>query len=66
MEKHLSISKLDIMAIGDNVNDLEMVKESGIGVAVNGAYDELKNVARYVTKASVSDGAFAEAVEKFI
>ena len=54
------------MAIGDNVNDLEMVKESGIGVAVNGAYDELKNVARYVTKASVSDGAFAEAVEKFI
>ncbi len=66
LEKHLSISKLDIMAIGDNVNDLEMVKESGIGVAVNGAYDELKNVARYVTKASVSDGAFAEAVEKFI
>jgi len=66
LEKHLSIYKLDIMAIGDNVNDLEMVKESGIGVAVNGAYDELKNVARYVTKASVSDGAFAEAVEKFI
>lgn len=64
--KHLSISKLDIMAIGDNVNDLEMVKESGIGVAVSEAYDELKNVARYVTKASVSDGAFAEAIDKFI
>lgn len=64
--KQLSIQKQDIMAIGDNVNDLEMVKESGIGVAVNEAYDELKNVAKYVTQASVSDGAFAEAVDKFI
>jgi hypothetical protein len=55
-----------MMAVGDNVNDLEMVKESGIGVAVNEAYDELKNVAKYVTKSKVSEGAFAEAVYKFI
>ena len=55
-----------MMAIGDNVNDLEMVKESGIGIAVNEAYDELKNVAKYVTKASVTDGAFAEAIYKYI
>lgn len=63
---HLNISKKDVMAVGDNVNDLEMVRESGIGVAVNEAYDELKNVAKYVTKSKVSEGAFAEAVYKFI
>jgi len=62
----LHISKNDIMAIGDNVNDLEMVKNAGIGVAVNEAYDDLKNVAKYVTSNNVSGGAFAEAIDKFI
>lgn len=64
--KYLNIKKDEMMAIGDNVNDLEMVKESGIGIAVNEAYDELKKVAKYVTKASVTDGAFAEAIYKYI
>ena len=45
---------------------LEMVKEAGIGIAVNNSYDDLKNVATYVTKASDSEGAFAEAISKFI
>lgn len=65
LSKYLKIPKSNMLAIGDNINDLEMVKESGIGVAVNGAYDDLKNVAKYVTKSTVSDGAFAEAVDKF-
>ena len=43
-----------------------MVKNSGIGVAVLEAYDDLKNVAKYITTTSVSNGAFAEAVNKFI
>ena len=63
---HLEIAKKDMLAIGDNVNDLEMVKEAGIGVAVKDAYDDLKNVAKYVTNASATEGAFAEAIEKFI
>lgn len=66
LSEYLNIPKKNMLAIGDNINDLEMVKESGIGVAVNGAYDDLKNVAKYVTETSVSDGAFAEAINKFI
>ena len=64
--KKLNISSKDILAIGDNVNDLEMVKEAGIGVAVNSSYDDLKAVATYVTKANATDGAFAEAISKYI
>lgn len=64
--EYLNIDKKDMMAIGDNVNDLEMVRDSGFGVAVSEAYDELKKVAKYVTKASVTDGAFAEAIYKYI
>lgn len=64
--KYLDIEKKDMLAIGDNVNDLEMVKNSGIGIAVHEAYDELKNVAKYVTNSTAKDGAFAEAIFKFI
>ena len=64
--KYLSISNDEIMAIGDNLNDVDMVKKSGVGVAVANAYSELKDVAKYVTHNDVSAGGFAEAVYKFI
>lgn len=64
--KYLSVNQEEIMAIGDNLNDLDMVKNSGIGVAVANAYSELKDVAKYITKNNVSEGGFAEAVYKFI
>lgn len=66
LANYLNISKDNILAIGDNINDLEMVKEAGIGVAVNEAYDNLKDVAKYVTSSTASEGAFAEAIFKFI
>lgn len=63
---YLKINSNEIMAVGDNLNDLDMVKNSGIGVAVANAYDELKQVAKYTTENSVEKGGFAEAVYKFI
>lgn len=66
LSKYLNIPHENMLAIGDNINDLEMVKNSGIGVAVADAYEEIKNVADYVTKNSVSTGAFAEAINNYI
>lgn len=66
LKDYLHIENNEIMAIGDNLNDLEMVKNSGIGVAVSNAYDELKQVAKYTTVNSVEKGGFAEAVYKFV
>ena len=63
---YLKINNDEIMAIGDNLNDLDMVKNSGVGVAVANAYDELKQVAKYTTNSPVEAGGFAEAVYKFI
>lgn len=63
---YLKIDNSEIMAVGDNLNDLDMVKNSGVGVAVANAYDELKQVAKYTTANSVEKGGFAEAVYKFI
>ena len=66
LSNYLSINKEEIMAIGDNLNDVDMVKNSGVDVAVANAYSELKNVAKYTTKNTASEGGFAEAVFKFI
>ena len=63
---YLNIQKEDIMAIGDNINDIEMIKNAGVGVAIGGSYKEVKDVAVYVTKNDVKNGGFAEAVYKFI
>ena len=54
------------MAIGDNLNDIGMIQNSGVGVAVANAYDAVKKVAKYTTTSSVDDGGFAEAVYKYI
>ena len=66
LKNYLKIDNSEVMAVGDNLNDIDMVKNSGIGVAVSNAYSELKNVAKYTTKNSVEQGGFAEAVYKFI
>jgi len=66
LKDYLHIENNEIMAIGDNLNDLEMVKNSGIGVAVSNAYNELKEVAKYTTVNPVEKGGFAEAVYKFV
>ena len=66
LKNYLKINNDEVLAIGDNLNDLDMVKNSGIGVAVANSYDELKSVAKYTTENPVEKGGFAEAVYKFI
>lgn len=52
------------IALGDNMNDLEMIMHAGIGIAMGNACDELKRKADFVTK-HISDDGFAYALEKF-
>lgn len=66
LQNYLKIQNNEVMAIGDNVNDIDMIKNSGIGVAVGNAYDEIKQVAKYTTQTDVEHGAFAEAIYKYI
>lgn len=66
LSKFLNVDTTDIMAIGDNVNDIDMLKNSGIGVTLSDAYDDIKKVATYTTTNSVENGGFAEAVYKFV
>ena len=63
---YLKINTDEILAIGDNLNDLDMVEKAGIGIALNNAYPTLKQIADYTTTKTVEQGGFAEAIYKFI
>ncbi len=66
LSKYLKLSSSEVMAIGDNLNDIDMIKHFGVGVAVANAYDAVKKVANYTTVNNVDNSGFAEAVYKYI
>lgn len=59
------IKKEEILAIGDQNNDIELLKAGGIKVAMGNASEELKEYADYITDTVDNDG-FAKAIEKFV
>lgn len=50
------ISAAEICAVGDDVNDLPMIREAGLGVAMGNAVEELKQVADRIAPTNNSDG----------
>jgi Cof subfamily protein (haloacid dehalogenase superfamily) len=64
--QYLELNKENILSVGDNINDIDMFHASGIGAAVSNAYDEVKQVANYVTVNSADEAGFAEAIYKFV
>lgn len=60
-----NISLEDTMAIGDNYNDVSMLEIAGISVAMGNAYDEIKKMAKHVTKTNDESGV-AYAIENFL
>jgi 5-amino-6-(5-phospho-D-ribitylamino)uracil phosphatase len=49
-------SMADVVAFGDDVNDVDMVRSAGLGVAVANAVEEVKAVADRVTLTNDEDG----------
>ena len=52
----LGIRREDVIAVGDSMNDLPMLKWAGLGVAVANADDRLKSEADTVTEGEMSSG----------
>jgi len=62
----LGVKTEETIAIGDNFNDLSMIKAAGLGVGVANSIEGIKKDCDYITKASNDEGAVAEVIEKFI
>ena len=61
----LDIRPEEVIAFGDNHNDIEMLRFAGLGIAMGNAHQEVKAAADYVTLRNVDDGV-AAALEKFV
>jgi Cof subfamily protein (haloacid dehalogenase superfamily) len=56
LEKKYDIKLHEVIAFGDNYNDIEMLEGVGLGVAVDNAKEEVKNVADQITLSNLEDG----------
>lgn len=65
LANYLNVTSNEIMAVGDNINDIEMIEFAGIGVAMGNAVLPLKKIANFVTTSNDEDG-IAVAIEKYI
>ena len=63
---YYNISMDDVLAIGDNYNDVAMLEAAGTSVAVRNARLQVKESADYVTVHDHNEGAVGEAIEKFV
>lgn len=62
MCEELGISMEDCMAIGDNYNDLSMLKRAGTSVVMGNASGDIKSYADIIVGSNIEDGV-AEAIE---
>ena len=64
LAKHWNLSQDEILTIGDQNNDIELLKAGGVKVAMGNATPELKECANFITDSVENDG-FVKAIDKF-
>ncbi|BBD95878.1 Cof-type HAD-IIB family hydrolase [Staphylococcus caprae] len=63
--KQLGIDLENVMALGDNLNDISMLERVGYPVAMDNAAPEVKAVAKYITDSNENSGV-GKAIMKFL
>ena len=61
----LNVSAEDVIAIGDNENDISMIEYAGLGVAMGNAVEKTKSISDLITSTNDEDGV-AKVIEKYI
>jgi len=64
ISERMNIDRSDVIAMGDNFNDREMIRFAGMGVAMGNAPDEIRKEADYVTDTNNNEGV-RKALEYF-
>ena len=55
----------EVMAFGDNYNDMTMIGYAGFGVAMGNAETDVKKIADYICESNDNDG-IANTLDKFV
>ncbi len=59
------ITTNEVLAIGDQNNDIEMIEMAGVGVAMGNGTEQIKEASDYITDTIENDG-FVKAIDKFV
>lgn len=62
----LNIKLDEVMAIGDNHNDVTMLEVAGLSVAVGNAINEVKELCQFTSSLTSGEGAVGDAIDSFI
>ncbi|WP_256777726.1 sugar-phosphatase [Stenotrophomonas sp. Ste86] len=65
LAKHLGVDAANVMALGDQENDLTMLQFAGTSVAMGNAIEAVKQTARFETATNAEDGV-ALAIERLV
>ncbi len=63
---HLGISRNETMGFGDSMNDEDMIRECGFGVAMCNGLEEIKTLADYVTEKNNNESGVGDFIEKYV
>ena len=61
----LDFTNEEMIAFGDNYNDITMIGYAGLGVAMGNAEEDVKKIANYVCESNDDDGV-AKTLEKYV
>ena len=62
---NLNIKREEVITIGDNMNDKEMIEQAGLGIAMKNGGPRITEVADFITDDNNNEGV-AKAIEKFV
>ena len=69
LKEKLNIQTEEIIAIGDNINDKNMIENAGLGIAMGQSHPAIKEIADQITGSNIEDGvaqALMENVTKIL
>ena len=65
LANELQIDSKEMVSFGDNINDIEIIKNSGLGIAMENASDLVKSVANEITLKNDENGV-AEGIYRIL
>ena len=63
--KYNASKQEEVISFGDNNNDILMIKNAGLGIAMGHSNEQVKKVANFITKTNDEDGV-AKALENIV
>lgn len=61
----LNINMSEVVAMGDSLNDIAMIREAGLGVAMGNAQEEVKKASNLITSTNTEDGV-AQVIKDYV